>query len=167
MEFFGKIAKFKANIKSWSAYVTAYVEHVELFFENTVLSDIAAISYRLLRNHVLPAKQADKVFRQIVTNILKRQYEPKLLIILEWETVTQFAATLKWYGVHYQLGVSLDNAPFHQWSTRNTCGIQEQASYCQRTANILIKPDTHPRFFENGPLLFAMKNQVDKELQRP
>ena len=85
----GKLDKFNPS----NDLITAYVERVTLYFQanditegkqvSVFLSVIGVKTYSLLRNLITTALPKDKTLVELV-EILKRHYEPKLLVTVQF-----------------------------------------------------------------------------------
>ena len=84
----GRIQEFDAETES----ITAYLERMQLFLTANAVDDdkkvavllsvIGSKTYSLLRNLLEPEKPSSKTYNELV-GILKRHYEPKLVVIAE------------------------------------------------------------------------------------
>ncbi len=158
MALFGRIDEFKPESEQWSAYV----ERLEQFFEAndiaegkrvaTLLSVMGAATYGLLRNLAQPNKPKEKTFDEIVA-ILKRQFEPKPILVAErfrfnqcnqksGQPVAQYVAELKQCAANCEFGANLDAA----LRDRFVSGIKNES--CQR------------RLFSENDLTFAKAFEI-------
>ena len=136
MATFGMLKEFEPDNEK----ISAYLERVELYFaandikERQVaifLSVIDAKTYSLLRDLLAPENPKDKSFNQLA-EVLKKQFEPKPLVIAErftfhhrnqssTESVLDYVAELRRLATHCEFGDYLDQT----LRDRLVCGISE------------------------------------------